>query len=71
MILKEFIDKDGKEIDTEKVYFDTVHGVAQIHIIKGREDQLWYAVPDELDGEKLESVVKNLEQNDCEWIIEE
>lgn len=69
MKLEKFKDKNGKEIDTDKIYFDEKHGVAQISIIN--IDGLWYVSPRELDCELLSDVIDGLVQSDTEWVKED
>lgn len=58
MIIKLFVDRDGKPIDTEKIYKDVRNKVDDIKIIE--EDGNYYAQPNGLDQEPLESVCDGL-----------
>jgi len=58
MIIKIFEDRDGKSIDTEKIYRDVRNKVDDIKIIE--IDGNYYALPEDLDKEPLESVCNGL-----------
>lgn len=58
MIIKLFEDRDGKSIDTEKIYKDVRNKVCDIRIIE--IDGNYYASPDGLDEEPLGSVCDGL-----------
>ena len=58
MIIKLFEDRNGRSIDTEKIYRDENNEVEDIRIIE--IDGNYYAQPDELDAEPLGSVCNGL-----------
>lgn len=54
MEIKLFLDKNRNPIDAGKVYMDVVNSVSDIHIIE--QNGNYFAKPDGLDAEPLESV---------------
>lgn len=58
MIIKLFEDRDGKSIDTEKMYRDVRNKVDDIRIVE--IDGKYYAIPEGLDEEPLECVCNSL-----------
>ena len=58
MILTDIFDKNGKEVDTGKVYYDVDKNVRDIHI--ATRDGIWVAEPSGLDAEKLLDACKDL-----------
>lgn len=58
MIIKLFEDRDGKSIDTEKMYRDVRNKVDDIKIAE--IDGNYYAIPEGLDKESLECVCNGL-----------
>lgn len=58
MIIKLLEDRDGKSIDTEKIYKDVRNKVCDIRIVE--IDGNYYASPDGLDEEPLGSVCDGL-----------
>lgn len=58
MIIKLFEDRDGKPIDTENIYKDVTNKVDDIRIVE--MDGNYYALPEDLDKEPLESVCNGL-----------
>ncbi|HCD42714.1 MAG TPA: hypothetical protein DEQ64_03045 [Lachnoclostridium sp.] len=58
MLIKLFLDRDGKQIDTEKVYNDIWNEVPDVKIIE--IDGNYYASPDGLEAEPLSNVCGGL-----------
>lgn len=58
MEIKLFSDRNKNPINTKSVYADVINKVSNIHIIK--QDGNYFAKPDGLDAEPLESVCDGL-----------
>ena len=58
MEIKLFLDKNRNPINAGKVYTDTINGVLDIHIVE--HDGTYFAKPDGLDAEPLETVCGGL-----------
>lgn len=58
MEIKSFLDKNGNPIKIGKIYVDVLNNVPDIHIIE--QNGNYFAKPDGLDSEPLESVCGEL-----------
>jgi len=58
MLIKLFLDRDGNQIDTEKMYNDIWNEVSDVKIIEMEGN--YYARPEGLDAEPLGSVCGGL-----------
>lgn len=58
MEIKLFLDKNRNPINIGKIYMDVINNVSDIHIVE--QDGNYFAKPDGLDAEPLDSVCNSL-----------